>query len=182
MRHFQVTGNEYISLPTIREEDGAVEGVTFLYMLIKGMLEMRGDDALLRPSLHVEGETQPLRPKWQREECRIPSFISTHRGVALKTMYLTPVNERGFVLHMEAENHADRPLQARFGAKGRWDRTLHETNETAELPEGKEAVRSGWNHAFIYAQRPGIPLFAFAPCAGFLCYALMTALQARTAQ
>ena len=29
---YQVTGNEYLSLPTIRENDGAVEGVTFLYM------------------------------------------------------------------------------------------------------------------------------------------------------
>ena len=29
--NYQVTGNEYLSLPTIRETDGAVEGVTFLY-------------------------------------------------------------------------------------------------------------------------------------------------------
>ena len=34
---YQVTGNEYLSLPTIREEDGAVEGVTFLYMQAKGL-------------------------------------------------------------------------------------------------------------------------------------------------
>ena len=38
---YQVTGNEYLSLPTIRENDGAVEGVTFLYMQVKGLLEIR---------------------------------------------------------------------------------------------------------------------------------------------
>ena len=26
---YQVTGNEYLSLPAIREENGAVEGITF---------------------------------------------------------------------------------------------------------------------------------------------------------
>ena len=36
---YQVTGNEYLSLPTIREADGAVEGVTFLYMQAKGLLD-----------------------------------------------------------------------------------------------------------------------------------------------
>ncbi len=39
---YQVTGNEFVSLPTIRESDGAVEGLTFLYMQLKGLLEMRG--------------------------------------------------------------------------------------------------------------------------------------------
>ena len=36
--HYQITGNEYISLPTLRESDGAAEGVTFLYMQVKGLL------------------------------------------------------------------------------------------------------------------------------------------------
>lgn len=38
--NYQVTGNEYISLHTIRESDGVVEGVTFLYMQVKGLLEL----------------------------------------------------------------------------------------------------------------------------------------------
>ena len=44
---YQVTGNEYVSLPTIRESDGAVEGVTFLYMQAKGLLEIRGNEGLI---------------------------------------------------------------------------------------------------------------------------------------
>ena len=40
---YQVTGNEFLSLPTIRESDGAVEGITFLYMQVKGLLELRGN-------------------------------------------------------------------------------------------------------------------------------------------
>ena len=49
MQHYQVTGNEMLSLPTLRESDGAAEGVTFLMMQAKGLLEIHGDDALIRP-------------------------------------------------------------------------------------------------------------------------------------
>ena len=63
---YQVTGNEYLSLPTIRETDGAIEGVTFLYMRLKGMLEVRGDDALIRPGFSLDGEKLALHPVWRR--------------------------------------------------------------------------------------------------------------------
>ena len=57
--NYQVTGNEYISLPTLRESDGAAEGVTFLYMQVKGLLELRGKAGLIRP--YMEAEEQRLR-------------------------------------------------------------------------------------------------------------------------
>ena len=60
--NYQVTGNEYLSLPTIRETDGAVEGVTFLYMQLKGLLEIRGDAGLIRPYVQAEGTRLPLHP------------------------------------------------------------------------------------------------------------------------
>ena len=34
----QVTGNEYVSLPAIREDTGAVQGLTVLHMGAKGLL------------------------------------------------------------------------------------------------------------------------------------------------
>ena len=46
---YQVTGNEYLSLPMIRETDGAVESITFLMMQLKGMLDLRGDPGLMCP-------------------------------------------------------------------------------------------------------------------------------------
>ena len=55
MDRYQVTGNEYVSLPTIREADGAVEGISFLMMGLKGMLELKGDDGLVKPFMTVDG-------------------------------------------------------------------------------------------------------------------------------
>lgn len=50
--NYYVTGNEYISLPTIREADGALEGLSFLHMGAKGMIEICGspEKPLLKPA------------------------------------------------------------------------------------------------------------------------------------
>ena len=161
---YQVTGNEYLSLPTIRENDGAVEGVTFLYMQVKGLLEIRGKDGLIRPYVELDGQRLPLCPVWSREHCWIPRFVSEEQKLLFTCTYLTPVGERALVLRLSVQNQSAEPRTIRFGTDGQWDQTLHEVNETTELTEGREAYESGWNHMFIFSQKPGLPLFAFAPC------------------
>lgn len=164
MTQYQVTGNEYLSLPTIREKDGAVEGVTFLYMQLKGLLEIRGDNGLICPFLSLNGKKQALTPEWRREHYWIPTFTSSQDETKLSCTYLTPINERAFVVRLTLANMGTQEIQADFGVGGRWDRTLHEINETTELPQGREVIRSNWNQMFIWSQKPGLPLFAFAPC------------------
>ena len=166
MEHYQVTGNEYLSLPTLREADGAVEGVTFLYMQLKGLLEIRGDDALIRPYWTADGARVPLAPAWRREHYWIPVMEAVSGGLALRCTYLTPVGERAFGLRLEAENNGNAPQTVTLGVEGRWDRTLHEINETTELPLGREVKPSAWNQMFVWSQKPGVPLFAFAPVVG----------------
>ena len=163
MANYQVTGNEYLSLPTIREEDGAIEGVTFLYMQMKGLLEIRGDDGLICPYLMIDGVRAVLAPTWTRAHGWIPSMTAKFGEIAFRCTYLTPVGERAFGLRLEAINEGQTPADVRIGAEGQWDRTLHEINETAELTAGREVKHSAWNHMFVWLQRPGLPLFAFAP-------------------
>jgi len=74
------------------------------------------------------------------------------------------VGERAFGLRLVATNGSTQPLDVSFGVDGRWDRTLHEINETTELTEGREVQPSNWNYMFIWSQKPGLPLFALAPC------------------
>ena len=163
MHKFQVTGNEYLSLPTIRETDGAIQGVTFLVMQLKGMLEIRGDDALIAPYLHVNGSPAALAPVWTRDGFWVPRFDAASAGVALRCTYLTPMAERAFCLRLTVQNTTDGALHVRFGTHGRWDQTLHEINESMALPLGREVKASAWNNAFVWRQNPGTPLFAFAP-------------------
>lgn len=162
--NYQVTGNEYLSLPTIRESDGVVEGVTFLYMQVKGLLEIRGQDGLIRPYVEKNGQAVALKPAWSREHYWIPGFVSREEQLHFACTYLTPVGERGLVLRLAVRNMGAEAAAVRFGTKGDWGMTLHEVNETAELPAGREAYDSGWNSMFIFVQKPALPLFAFAPC------------------
>ncbi len=160
---YQVTGNEYVSLPTIREADGAVEGISCLYMQVKGMLELKGQERFMQPFFMVDGERMPLRPTWQRRHFWVPSFEMEEKGVFFRCTYLAPVGERGFGIRLEAENRQASPCLVNTGLEGEWTQTLHTVNESLPLEEGLSVRQSGWNHMFIYQQTPGLPLVAFAP-------------------
>jgi uncharacterized protein len=163
MERYQVTGNEYLSLPTIRERDGAIEGVTFLHMGARGMLEIRGGDGLIKPTLNVGGREAALAPVWERDRYWIPRFAAEADGAALACVYLAPPGERAFGIRLEVKNTGARGIAAAFGVKGDWAMTLHEVNEKKTLDSGRRVSASGWNNAFVWEQYAVLPLFAFAP-------------------
>ena len=105
--------------------DGAVEGVTFLYMQVKGLLEIRGKDGLIRPYVELDGQRLPLHPAWSREHCWIPRFVSEEQKLRFTCTYLTPVGERALVLRLTVQNQSAEPRTVRFGTDGQWDQTLH---------------------------------------------------------
>ena len=78
MPAYQVTGNEYLSLPAIREDTGAVEGLTVLHMGAKGLLELSGGDGpLIAPVWRINGAERPFAGgertpgcPWRRERRR----------------------------------------------------------------------------------------------------------------
>lgn len=163
MDRYQVTGNEYISLPTIREADGAVEGISCLYMQVKGMLELKGREQFIKPCWAIDGQQQPLQPQWQRSHYWIPSFETKEEEAVFHCTYLAPVGERGFGIRLTAENTGRETKIIRVGLQGEWNQTLHTVNESLPLTEGLSVRESGWNYMFIYQQTPGLPLIAFAP-------------------
>ncbi|MDR0896927.1 MAG: glycoside hydrolase family 125 protein [Oscillospiraceae bacterium] len=171
---YHATGNEWLSLPTLREADGAIEGMTFLYMRAKGMIEARGGagQPLFQPLLNA----QPLEGlTWQRQGYWIPSFTAQRGDLLLRGMVLAPVGERAFVYRLQATNPTDRPISCRLGLSGCWGETLHEINETKPIDAPVQAYESGWNHRFVMELRLGLPLFALAPIAA-------EAVQSRFAQ
>lgn len=160
---YQITGNEYISLPQIRESDGAVENLTFLYMNAKGMIEMTGKPALIRPYIRIDGKELSFQPEWELTEYWIPTARMKTDQVTFESTYLTPIGEKGFVIHLYIRNNSSHKLDCRIGTAGEWTETNHRVNEKLSVPEGKETRPSGWNHMFVFVQRAGLPLFAFAP-------------------
>lgn len=161
---YYVTGNEYVSLPTIREEDAALEGISFLNMGAKGMIELRGSDTepLLRTVVSVDGEELSIEDlKWERLHYWIPKFRAKAGEYTLEGIILAPLGERGFGYRMRISGRPGHSL--RLGLKGNWTQTLHSINESKPITVEKNLYHSGWNHASIMDMRPGLSLFAFAP-------------------
>lgn len=160
---YLVTGNEAVSLPTIRESDGGLEGISILYMAAKGMLEVVGSP-LMAPFVEIDGEPAPLRDlSWKRTHYWIPSFTALAGGVQIEGVLLAPIGERGFCYRLRAVNRDGKPRKVRYGLKGNWGQTLHSINESKAVYGDKHAYDSGWNHAFVMDMRVGVSLFAFAP-------------------
>lgn len=165
MSEYLVTGNEYVSLPTIRQRDGAIEGLSFLHMGAKGMIELCGSAGLplMKPFAEINGLGIPdggLR--WERLNSWVPRFSGEYGGCRLEGTLLAPIGERGFGYRLVLSAGAD-DVDYRLGLSGCWARALHSVNESKPIEAEKHAYCSGWNHSFVMDMRPGLSLFAFAP-------------------
>lgn len=164
MMNYYVTGNEYLSLPTIREDDGAIEGLTFLYMTAKGMLEMagHGEKPLLKPTLTIDGNNVPFSQLTWAYTCHwLPTFTFALEGVSVTATLFAPLGQRGFVYRFVVKSEAEKLVEV--GLQGCWANTRHQINETKQVAGTSHSFKSGWNHAFVMEMRTGLPLFALAP-------------------
>lgn len=76
------TGNEYVSIPTLREETAAIESFSCLHMGAKGLVEFRGDGSapVMAPFVRSGGASLPLTDMvWQRLEYWVPEFTARRR-------------------------------------------------------------------------------------------------------
>lgn len=163
---YQVTGNEYVSLPTIREIDGGLEGISFLHMGSKGMLELCGSTELplLRPYIELNGVRQPLIEfHWSLDQFWIPSFTAISGDLKIKGTWLCPLGERGFGCKLEVKNESGAKVDISFGLDGCWAQTLHSINESKPIEGTMHVYNSNWNHSVMFDMRIGVSLFAFAP-------------------
>ena len=137
--NYQVTGNEYVALPTLREADAALEGLSFLHMGAKGMLELCGtqEAPLLAPFVQRAGSEMPLEGlRWERLHSWIPRFTAELCGLALEGILLTPIDERGFGWRLRATNR-EGAAEITLGLRGTWAQTLHSVNESKPVDAEK---------------------------------------------
>ena len=164
MSNYLPTGNDYVSLPTLRESDGAIEAVGFLYMTQKGMVELRGTDEtpLIRPFVHVNQKAQPLTDvAWTRDQYWIPKMTARAGDAELSATYLTPIGERGFCVRLTVKS--DRDAAVRLGMDGCWAKAMHIINEEKEVQGEKRCFESHWNKSILFEMQAGFTLFSLAP-------------------
>lgn len=165
MERYQVTGNEYLSFPTIRESDAAAEGLTFLYMAAKGMIEMKGGGMpLLQPVISLGGCAAALTElRWERGGYWIPGFTAKAGTLEVRGTLLCPIGKRGFFYRLSVHNPSQTRAAGSAAFHGSWRQTLHEVNESKPVAAALHLLQSNWNHSFVIEARGSFPLFAFAP-------------------
>ncbi|MDF2633078.1 MAG: metal-independent alpha-mannosidase, partial [Caproiciproducens sp.] len=171
------TGNQIISLPQIQETTAGIQDITFLHMGYKGLIDIRGDEdePLIRPFLQIGGVQTPLKSlSWNRLGNWIPNFSSATDQIALHGVILAPVEERGFLVRLEATNHSSEAVELTYGLCGRWASSWHCINEDKVLGGEKHCYRSEWNQSIVFDMRCGTPMFAFAPMADQECESTFT--------
>jgi len=150
------TGNEYITLPTLRETDGAIESLNVVYEQYRGLLEFTGCEnpvfPFLQPCLYInEKEIQP-KPgelQWRRLENWIPQFIWKVGNIQLTGTYLTPIGERGLALRLDITCLSETEVPVFYGLKGSWQWLNHAINITKKMRVVRRVAPAAWGNTMM---------------------------------
>ena len=155
-----VTGNDYITLPKIKE--GGIESVTFLYSAWKGLIELSGGHKpFLAPVVKLGKKTlqmQTTEGKWGHW---LPVFYHESEGVRLTQTIVPPIDGRGFIMRLECENLSETPKTISFGVEGEWKHAYREINAT-DLLETEKKLSYGWFDTPVFTLGEPAPWFAFS--------------------
>lgn len=151
------TGNEWISLPEIRADDGAIATFNVLSMHYRGLLQVGGarGTPLLRPVVLVDG--QPLAAgslSWSVRAYWIPVGVATLRDVQVELTYCAPRDARAAFVHVRVRNQRHGPARVQIGVDTLWGELARVTYQPVAL-SGHRSVRPGaWvddSEAYAYA-------------------------------
>jgi uncharacterized protein len=117
------TGNEWISLPNIRADDGALTSFNVLSMRDRGLLQVTGEagSPVLQPYFEADGESVPfMNPGWELIEYWIPRADQTSDGLEMTLTWCAPPGVRGAFLRMTLTNHRALAVPVILGLKASW--------------------------------------------------------------
>ncbi len=175
---FIPTGNEFVSLPTIRPADGAVERFGALHMGLVSLLEVcgpapaskvpagPGEPALLAPFLRVNGHELPLAGhlSWERLGHFLPRFRAALAdvGVTLEGTIFAPLGDKGFVYVLRATATATGPARVTLGLRGQWGDTLQTVYTSGRVYGTHRVHRDRWTAGPVFEVRPGPAILGWA--------------------
>lgn len=169
MNKYLPVGNDFVSLPCINELTGGVEDLSFLYMKAKGLIDVRGNNELplIQPYVQLNNSSNNIitshKLNWTRLNDWLPQFALEDQQLKINTLYLAPIDERGFAIKISIKNDSDCNLPVVVGLKGCWASSWHCVNEDKELSGKACCFHSVWNNSLIFEYHSTFPLFAFAP-------------------
>ena len=138
-------------------------------MAAKGLIDIRGSEStpLIQPYVHLNGDCaiSPACLAWTRLDDWLPQSTAQLGSLELKTLYVPPIDERGFAIQMTVHNTSESAQDVVIGLNGCWASSWHCVNEDKPLSGKATCFRSGWNSSLIFEYHAGFPMFTFAPMA-----------------
>ena len=141
------TGNEWISLPTIRASDAALVSFNVLSMRSRGLLEVTGENAapVLQPYVTIDGKPITLQnPSWELIEYWIPVAHFTSDGLDVTITYCAPPGSRAAFIRTTLTNHRSQPVTASLGLKAQFGSLNRVTYTPVTLAGTRSVAGTPW--------------------------------------
>jgi uncharacterized protein len=141
------TGNEWIALPDIRADDGALTSFNVLSMHERGLLQVTGDagSPVLQPYFEANGKPVPfLNPAWELIEYWIPSAHQSSDGLEMTLTWCAPPGMRGAFLRMTLTNHRNESVPVVLGLKASWGALERVTYVPVRLKGDRTLAAAPW--------------------------------------
>ncbi len=141
------TGNQWISLPDIRAEDGALGTFNVLSMHHRGLLQVSGEHGgpVLQPYFKANGKPLEFRnPSWELIAYWIPSAHLNVAGLDATLTYCAPPDSRAAFLRMTVTNRRTQPVEVALGLKATFGAIDRVTYVPVELRGERTVGAAPW--------------------------------------
>ncbi len=141
------TGNEWISLPDIRAEDGALTTFNVLSMHHRGLMQVEGDAGgpVLQPYFTADGKPLEFHnPSWELIEYWIPTAHQTTDGLVATVTWCAPPGSRAAFLRMTLTNNRAKPADVTLGLRAAFGSLQRVTYVPVELHGERTVAMAPW--------------------------------------
>ena len=156
------TANEWVALPDISPDTGAVRHATLLHEAAAGLVAFRGAP-LSWPRCEVDG-TRVGEDGWTHDLLahHVPRHTATVAGCDLSLTTFCPPDHKGFVQVLEAVNSGPHATTVDLTLEGRFlDADLHVFTRRA-VSGPHRCAWDGWTRALVWEASAGLPIGALA--------------------
>lgn len=116
-----LTGNDYISIPSIIDKNANIKNINTLFSNYNGLIEIDSNDgnAILKPFITVNNKEIFLNDiKWFLDVYWIPHWEFTIDNIIIKGSLLAPLSTKSFICGYEIINNSDKDIFLKLGFKG----------------------------------------------------------------
>lgn len=153
-----LTGNEYVALSHLSEQDCGLYALNLLSRTHKGLLEFVGGEEktvpLLRPVIFYQGDRVCLEGfVWHYENHWIPVASGSIGDISVQVRWVAPPDQKAFAVIIDfvpPDASQINPAGLLCGLEGTWGAVEHHVNLFRVLNGTRSARRSVWDNGMLF--------------------------------